>query len=198
MAKRAETSAPDGSAGEAASRLAPPWSGCPRARRHDVGDGPGFEPTNELYRNCDFARAQPSPSLKPLRRPSRRRPLSRARKFSCLESIENPQNVEIFALAPLRDKWTSPRGLAQLRHGRLESATMPAAFRASTAQPIGCEIFLACNALEIHETRKLSSSSPRRSAPSRRSSPRFYYRYIEPRLFGRRDRGRESRPGNGA
>jgi len=57
MAKRTETSAPDGIAGKAASRSAPPrrggavlamWAMDPRSSRR-----------TKLYRNYDFARTQP-------------------------------------------------------------------------------------------------------------------------------------------
>jgi hypothetical protein len=61
MTKRSESSPPGGSASEFASRVAPRRSGAV-GFLHAVtmaGDGPALEPTDELFRNCDFARTQP-------------------------------------------------------------------------------------------------------------------------------------------
>jgi hypothetical protein len=57
--------------------------------------------------------------------------------------------------------------------------------------------FPACNALKTHEMLKFSSSSPRRSAPSRRSSPRLIIDSSN-RDFRSAGSQRESRVGNRA
>jgi hypothetical protein len=94
-----------------------------RAWRHDVGYRPAFEPTNEIYRNSPISRGGArSPWPKRLRRPVVAGISRKGRgNFPACKALKTHKTWK-FSPSPPAKKWTSPRGLAQLRRGRLESA----------------------------------------------------------------------------
>jgi hypothetical protein len=108
MAKRIEISAPDGSAGEAASRRAPRRRGA-AILAHGVTMW-AMDPRSSRRTNStaipDFARMHPVAVAEAAPPPVIASPasLARARKFSCLQGIERSQNAEIFVLAPIPAK----------------------------------------------------------------------------------------------
>jgi hypothetical protein len=94
---------------------------------------------------------------------------ARARKFSCLQGIENSQNAEIFVLAPSGAK-NGFRRVDSLNSGAAGSSSandaggIPGKHGATGMM----RNFPACNALKTQEMRKFSPSSPRRSADGAR------------------------------
>ena len=110
MAVRTETSPPGGSASEFASRVAPRRRGA-TVLTHAVttaGDGPTSRRTNFAI-SREGSRPSGAAASPRLSRSGLFSNLG-ARKFSCLQGIENSRNAEIFALVSPREarKWTTP------------------------------------------------------------------------------------------
>jgi hypothetical protein len=174
MAKRTETSAPDGSAGKPrpasrrvaverpSSRMALRCGRWTRIRA-DERTLPQFPISRGCIRSAVAEAAPPS---------RRRRRLSRGREsFPACKALKTHKTRK-FSSSPFRRKSGLLRAdSAQLRRGRLELANDAGGIAGKHGATDGMRNFPACNALEDQEMRKFSPSSrvvPRRSDGARR------------------------------